>query len=351
MADPKPPAGEADALAVVQRVLAAHQGSSAPGELWIGDDAAVVALPPGPVLFATDATVEGVHADRSLMTPADLGYRALAVAVSDVAAMGGRPCQAVVSCCLGPGADVEGIAEGMGEAAAELRCPVVGGDLSAAGQTMLAVAVTGTLARCPTSRAAGSTGPANEDVLAVTRAGAAPGDALFVTGPLGESAAGLRLALGAAADRGRPIGTAPLDPAELDDPEWTVAEHRLVTAYRRPKVRLAEGWAARLAGASAMIDVSDGLGLDVDHLGNASRVGVVLTSLPCAEGASSGEALGGGEDFELLIAAPDGPRLIEAFAGAGLRPPLPIGRCVEDPSVRELNGQPMLAAGWQHHFG
>ncbi len=321
--------------------LAATLPPPPPGEVWIGDDAAVLVVPadvpgrpatgesraageppppagappPPPagaprLLFAADLVVAGVHFDLTLTTCADAGWKVLASNVSDVAAMGGRPWRCVVSIAGGSAEQLTGISAGLAEAAEHWACPLVGGDLSAGEQLVVSVAILGLATGAP-----------------VLRSGATPGDALFVTGPLGAAAAGLRLLR---ADR-HATGT-------------------LVDAHRRPLARVEEGVAAATAGATAMIDVSDGLGLDLHRLALASGVGVELDAVPAAPGASEAEALGGGEDYELIVACPEPDRLAAAFAGAGLRAPLLIGRCVADPSRRVLSGSKLDPAGWEHHF-
>ena len=124
----------------------------------------------------------------------------------------------------------------------------------------------------------------------------------------------------------------------------------LPAAYRRPAARLGEGLAASAAGATAMIDVSDGLGIDLDRLATASGVGVVLETVPVAEGASPEEALGGGEDYELVFAARNADAVLGAFEAAGLRRPIRIGACVADPAVRRFGTEPLPAAGWEHRL-
>ena len=99
-----------------------------------------------------------------------------------------------------------------------------------------------------------------------------------------------------------------------------------------------------------MIDISDGLGIDLDRLATASGVGVVLDSLPIADGATREEAIGGGEDYELLFAAGDHDAVESAFAAAGLRPPIPLGRCVADPGTRLLEGDLLPVSGWEHRL-
>jgi thiamine-monophosphate kinase len=284
----------------------------------VGDDAAVVTPPSGRLLLAADAVVAGVHADLSLVGLDDLGWKALAVNVSDVAAMGGRPGQAVVT-VAGPlgDLDLDLLYDGLVAASDTYGCPVVGGDLAAAPALVVSVAVTGD---------AGAAEPPP-----VLRSGARPGDVLFVTGPLGASAAGLVLLR-----EGR----------EAEGAE-------LVDAHRRPRARVEEGTAARAAGATAMIDVSDGLALDVWRLADASGVGVAVDSVPVAPGveragAASALALGGGEDYELVFAAPDPGRVRDRFAALGLRTPLVIGRCTDDPAERRLGEGLLPRAGWEH---
>jgi thiamine-monophosphate kinase len=264
--------------------------------------------------------VAGVHVDLALVGADDVGWKALAVTVSDIAAMGGRPLHALVT-VAGPLADVDvdALYEGLLDAAEAFKCPIVGGDLSASPTLVVAVAVTGTV----------------DGGQPVLRSGASPGDLLFVTGPLGSSAAGLALLRSARA------GEAP----------------DLALAHRRPRARLAEGRAARAAGATAMIDLSDGLSSDVRHLAAASGVGVALDRVPVAVGVAramgdDGEAaaLGGGEDYELLFAAPDAARVELTFSAAGLTLPLLIGRCTADPGERGLGDRELPTGGWEHTF-
>jgi thiamine-monophosphate kinase len=288
-----------------------------PGELWLGDDAAVLEGHAGQLLLTTDVAVAGVHGDLTLIGLDDLGWRAVAGAVSDIAAMGARPRGAVLAVAGPPDTDLELLYRGVAAAAESHGCPVVGGDLSTAGQLSVAVAVVGEIDETP---------------AAVLRGGARPGDRLFVTGPLGAAAAGLRALQG-----GRPAD-GPLDEA-------------LRQAHRRPRARLAEGEAARRAGASAMVDVSDGLLADLGHLADASGVGFRLDEVPVHGGASLDDALGGGEDYELVVAVTDPGALVASFARRGLRPPLALGACERDPAQRTVGGTPAPAAGWEHPWG
>jgi thiamine-monophosphate kinase len=270
--------------------------------------------------LTTDAVVAGVHFDLALVTLGDVGWKALSVAVSDIAAMGGTPAHALVSVGAEPGTDLDQIADGIAEASEAWRCPVVGGDLSAAAQLVISVAVTGVLE-----------GP----WPATLRSGARPGDALFVTGPLGSSAAGLRLL------RRGPDADPGLDQAD---------RAALELAFRRPRARLAEGRAARGAGATAMMDISDGLGLDLHRLAGASGVGFILDDVPVAAGATFDEAIGGGEDYELLVAGPGDGSIGAGFSAAGLRPPTRIGVCTADPGEHRLRDQNLEPTGYHHRF-
>ncbi|MGH9093271.1 MAG: AIR synthase-related protein, partial [Acidimicrobiales bacterium] len=111
------------------------------------------------------------------------------------------------------------------------------------------------------------------------------------------------------------------------------------------------GQAARAAGASAMIDVSDGLAIDLHRMADASGVGFRLDTVPVAPGATREEALGGGEDYELVVATADPDALAGAFAAAGLRAPVVFGRCTGDPADRLLGGEPLGRLGWEHPMG
>ena len=105
---------------------------------------------------------------------------------------------------------------------------------------------------------------------------------------------------------------------------------------------------ARDAGATSLIDVSDGLAADIGHLADASGVGMVVDHVPVAEGASPAEALGGGEDYELVFTAPERSPVQAAFTEAGLRLPIRIGRCTADAGTLQLGDQPLPRMGWEH---
>ena len=291
------------------------------GQVWVGDDVAVLPGPAGSMLLAADAVVAGVHCDLALVGLDDMGWKALVANLSDVAAVGGRPLAAVVT-VSGPlgEVDVGLLYDGLLAAAEVYRCPVVGGDLSSAPTLVVSVAIVG------------DAGPASPPP--VLRSGARPGDVLFLTGPLGSSAAGLALLRAGRASDG----------AEL------------VLAHRRPRARVPEGAAARAAGATAMIDVSDGLARDLRHLADESGVGVVVDHVPVAMGVSRVSdrpeelALGGGEDYELLFAAADPDTVDAVFVEQGLGVPLRIGRCTADPTERRLRDGDLPDVGWEHRW-
>lgn len=291
----------------------------APEDTWIGDDAAVVGLSgAGQTVWSTDLVVAGVHVDLDLCGLDDVGYKALMVTVSDLAAMGVAPRYGLVSVASPPRTDLDLLGAGLAAASAASGCVVVGGDLSECATLVVSVSALGTLG------AGASPGP-------LLRSGARPGDRLFVTGPLGSSAAGLRLLSGG--DRSTREDSGPL-----------------TSAYRRPVARIREGEVARLSGATAAIDISDGLAADLRQLATASGVGASLDALPIAEGATEQEALGGGEDYELLLATPDPEGLVGGFVAAGLRTPSAIGWCTPEPAGFTLFGRPLDPAGWRHRF-
>jgi thiamine-monophosphate kinase len=310
---------EDDTLERIRRALGG--GIEAAG---LRDDAAVLAVPgDGSVVVSVDSVVDGVHVDLGLCSPRDVGWKALMGALSDLAAMGARPFGALVALCVpessGGGAVTLGVMEGVAEASRTCGCPVVGGDVSAGSVLVAAVTVMGTL----------------DGGAAVERAGAGVGDAIMVTGPCGGSAAGLRVLR---AERAGTAGT---------------PDEALAAAYRRPVARLAEGEVARRAGASAMIDVSDGLALDLHRLADASGVGFALEAVPVREGATLTEALGGGEDYELVVVI--SPERIAGYVAtataSGQRPPLRIGTVAADPARRTLDGRELAHLGWQHRLG
>jgi len=323
--------------------------------LGIGDDAAVLRPPRGHLLASIDMLVEGVHFDRRLITPWQLGWKALAVNVSDIAAMGGVPLYALVSIGLNESVDdayVDAVYDGMLAVAERFGVEIVGGDtVKSPHAIVIDVAIMGQ-ADSP-----------------VTRAGARPGDLVAVTGPLGASAAGLawlrrclereeghgrrdvggedagRAGAGAEMDGyytswssttagsqpswacGGAAGSHPSSeggvtggshpsswtgsPAVGVHPSWA---QELVRAHLEPMPRVPEGRALAASGAvTAMMDISDGLANEVNHIAEESGVGAVVfaAQIPISDAtAAAGRALGrdplhwalfGGEDYELVF--------------------------------------------------
>ena len=278
--------GEDELVLAIRRII----GDEAP-EVMVGagDDAALVRVGGRPVLLTVDLLVDGVHFDSSRVAPRDLGYKAVAVNVSDVAAMGGSPRFGLIGLALSEDADVPWVVElygGMREAATEQAMSLVGGDTTRSDRTTISVTVVGEVA----------------EGLAVTRSGAQPGDRIVVTGALGAAAGGLRLAIESPQALGHALGS-----------EWA---RDLLAAHDRPVPRVGEGQLLARSGATAMLDVSDGLGLDLSRICRDSGVGAVVdaTSIPVAPqlrelrdllGTDPMElALGGGDDYELLAMLP-----------------------------------------------
>jgi thiamine-monophosphate kinase len=295
-----------------------------------GDDAAV-GVPGGATATSVDALVDGVHFRRSLFGLAEIGRKSLSVALSDLAAMGAEPGEAYVALGVPPDLDEEGCIElldGMLEVAAACGTTLAGGDLTRAPALTLAVTVVG---------------HAEDETRLVTRAGAREGDVLVVTGELGGAAAGLIALEGEAA-------------GALPEPTLEALRRRQLD----PQPRLAAGRALAEAGATAMIDLSDGLAGDLQRIAEASGVGATVEcgELPVAAGvaevaATAGRdplelAVGGGEDYELLAAVPPGAldAAREAVEATGL-PLAVIGRVEgEEVELRRPGGELLRARGF-----
>jgi len=293
-----------------------------------GDDCAVVAAPDGRYVVSTDVLVEDRHFRRRWSTGYDVGRRAAVQNLADVVSMGARPAALVVSLVVPGDLPVDwvtGFARGLADACTPLGAAVVGGDLSGGDQVVVAVTVHGDL----------------EGRDPVLRGGARAGDVVALAGTLGRSAAGLALL-----DAGRP---------DVDDV--------LVAAYLRPDPPLAAGPVAADAGATAMMDVSDGLLRDAGRVARASGVVVDLDTgaldadrarLRDAGAALAGEddgaelvdgwVLSGGEDHGLLATFPAAAPL-----PAGFRP-LGTARPADDdgPGVRLDGAVPRRSSGWDH---
>jgi len=253
--------------------------------LGIGDDGAIVAPTPGrELVVVTDTQVAGRHFPEAF-DAADIGYRSLVVNVSDLAAMGAAPrwCQLALTLPELDPAWVRGFAGGFAEAARAYGIVLVGGDVTR-----------GPLATTVTALGEVETG------TALTRAGARPGDDVYVSGTLGEAALALALR----------------DDSVKDVPDSVVrrAEQRLA----RPPARVALGRALRTVASSA-IDVSDGLAQDLGHVAARSKVAVIvetagLPTLPIASPDPVRLALAGGDDYELAFTAPPAARAAVAEA-------------------------------------
>ncbi len=313
---------EDELITAIGRVLS---GSGPDVVVPVGDDAAVVRGGTGDLVLTADALVEGTHFDRAMSTPHDLGYKAIVVSVSDIAAMAGSPRYALCALTLSDDVDSGWAMElfgGMREACDEFACTLVGGNLAHGSEVTVAITVTGEVARG----------------AAVRRSGAGPGNVVVVTGSLGGAAAGRRL-------------------ARLGAP-WTEEELDAIRRQERPAPRVGEAPVLARNGATAMIDVSDGLTRDLVRICEASGVGVRLdlATIPAHPAAAEGEALGGGEDYELLATMPSG----SATAGAVLEladmfatPLTAIGTIVvEGLQMIDIDGvtRPLEPAGW-NHFG
>ena len=285
---------------------------------WIGDDAAVVRAGGAVAAVSTDAMVEGVHFRLDWISAADAGHRALAGALSDLAAMGARAGEAYVALGVGGSLNAAGALELMegAEALAE-QCDVTiaGGDVVRSPAAFVTVTVIGW---------------ADSAAALVGRAGAQPGDLVGVTGPLGGAAAALSLLR-----NGGPAG-----------------EHdgAIIARHARPMPRLAAGRALAAAGVHAMIDLSDGLASDAAII--AARSGVALEidlgALPLAAGvADPALAAAGGEDYELCFtAAPSDREHIDAV----LAQVSWVGRALPGNGLRFLqDGRERLVAGGYEH--
>ena len=291
--------GEFGLIARVAALLA-----PAPDEvLGNGDDAAVVRAADGRVVISTDALVEGRHFRLDWSSGYDIGRKAAAQAMADISAMGGRPTAIVVA--LGAPKDfsvalAEEIAEGLGDECKVAGAGVVGGDMVSAPCLMITVTAIGSL----------------DGLEAVTRSGAQPGDVVVLAGALGSSGAGRRL-LSAG-----------------------IREHPLVDAHRRPTPPYALGPALARAGATAMIDVSDGLAADAGHISLQSGVRIEIegSRIALAESVTMDDVLHGGEDHALIACLP-----ADALLPAGV---LMIGQVTKGAGVL-LDGT-AVAGGWDH---
>jgi thiamine-monophosphate kinase len=287
----------------------------------VGDDCAMVPLNGGFLALSTDVSVEGVHFRRDWLTLEEIGWRAAAGALSDLAAAGADPVGLLAAITVPPGlndAATVQLMEGVGDAVTAVGGQVLGGDLSRGDQLQLAITVVGSTAAW------------------VGRSGAQPGDTLWVSGALG----GARAALAAWQGGGNPAPVAR-------------------EAFARPRPRIALGRRLVQAGAHAMLDLSDGLAGDAAHLASASgrRIVIDLTALPLHAGVALGDpreavcfAAQGGEDYELLAALPAESAVAIAALGAELGIALTaVGRVEEGEGVRlEYRGEAVELRSFDH---
>ena len=284
----------------------------------IGDDCAVVRIGGRTWAAASDMLIEGRHF-KGWAAPEDVGYKAVAVNVSDVAAMGGTPRFVLVSGAAPDPETALGVFAGVAEACRDFGLYPLGGDTTGADAIAIDVAILGELEAPP-----------------VLRSGARPGHLLAVTGELGASAAGL-LALEEGID----------------------GFERLKERLLRPRPRVDAGRAAARLGVGAMIDLSDGLASDVRHVCERSGVGcaVELDRLPVSDdtrelaaslGCDPGVlAAGGGEDYELLISAPE--QVLGDLAGAVEVPVTVVGEVTESGIAFRRGGETVGdLSGWDH---
>lgn len=326
-------------IRAVSRLLS---GSEPGVVVGLGDDAAIVEPGGGQLVLTTDLLAEGVHFERGAISARDLGAKAITVNVSDIAAMAASPRYALVAMAMPSDVDAAWVMElygGMRDACAEYAVALVGGDTNRADLVVLSIAVVGEVA------------PGR----AVGRSGARVGDRIVVTGSLGAAAGGLALSMspsGRAADAlSRPWGRA------------------LIEALERPVARVGEAQVLGSAGATAMMDLSDGLSRDLFRLCESSEVGarIDLGAVPVSDALASGAALlgvdardlalSGGEDYELLATMPaDG---VEA-ARAELRDRFgvrlsEIGEVIDGSGVVAVDADGSEVAlepsGWDHFAG
>jgi thiamine-monophosphate kinase len=333
---------ELELIAELRSLLATNDPRLVRG---LGDDAAVVRAR-GYAVTSVDTMVEGVHFRSTQLRAAEIGHRALAGALSDLAAMGiggdpadrdGTGVQAYLALGLPAGYGLEparALIAGAEALAGGLGVTIAGGDVTAASELIVSFTVVGW---------------ADDPGLLVGRDGARPGDLVGVTGSLGGSAAGLALIEGRG---GR------LDPALAD---------ALRARYATPMPRLAAGRALAAAGVSAMLDISDGLATDAEHLARASGVAIDLrlSALPLAAGVDEvAAALGqdpallaarGGEDYELCFCAAPAARQAIELALAAASPQSPITWIGEvgggvGARFRDLPDSDTGLAGYEHSF-
>jgi thiamine-monophosphate kinase len=295
--------------------------------LGIGDDCAIVSRPSGPALLTIDSMVENVHFDLRWCPPDALGARALAVNLSDIAAMGGRPTACIVNLAVRDGISkrtLERIYTGLRKAAREASTDIVGGNITHARELSITIAILG--------EAGGAV---------LRRDAARPGDEIFVTGTFGDAALGWRILAGKLKAKGN---------AKKD----RAARKYLVERFIRPSARLYAGQRlAALRPVPAAIDVSDGLMQDLGHILERSGVGaeidasrIPISPAYCAlMGGDLAHALTGGEDYELIFCARPGHSESELSRRLRVAVRL-IGTIVRGKQVKLIGASAPIHAGW-----
>lgn len=283
-----------------------------------GDDCAVVAAPDGRFVVTTDMMVHGPDFRFAWSTPEELGWKAAASNLADVAAMGARPTALVVAIAAPSSTAVsvlERFSDGLraGCAAMAPGAGSVGGDLSASATFTIVVTAFGDL----------------EGRAPVTRSGARPGDTVALAGRLGDAARGLALLFAEGVDDAG-------EPNAARAAELRTRQPDLVRAQLAPEPPISMGVVAAKAGATAMMDVSDGLAIDAGRLARASGVGIDLVRSTLGDDVEL--ALGGGEDHGLLACFPP-----EVELPAGFRA---LGRTTTDAGVLSVDGKPHALTGW-----
>jgi thiamine-monophosphate kinase len=294
---------ESEILERVRRLAGGVRGSSRL-RLGIGDDCAIYRPQSRhELLFTTDLLIENVHFRRETHTPRDIGYKALARGLSDLAAMGATPRFCLLSLAVPQWADgkyIDAIFQGLLKLAAETECPLAGGDLAVAPLLLCDIVACGSV-------------PAG---TALRRDGSRAGDSIWVSGRLGGSAFGLQNGRGPALRR-----------------------------HVRPEPRLRLGQYLR-GKANAAMDLSDGLSLDLSRLCTASGLAAEIEAPPLFPGASLEQGLNGGEDYELLFTVPRGIKIPASFEGLALAC---IGRVVKGtPGEVRMNGEIVPPRGFDH---
>ncbi len=280
-------------------------------EIGVGDDAAVVVLQENRYSLCADLIAEKVHFDMEYFTPRDVGYKAIAVNISDLAAMGATPLFATVTISAPKDTNVAEIQSGITSACEEYGIVAVGGDLSDGASIVVSVSVVGGhFGRNP-----------------MLRSNLAAGDTIFVTGSLGGSAAGLRELKGSS-------GKASLS---------TRAKRHL-----HPLARIKEGIMLAEMKVMAAMDVSDGLAIDLWRMADASNCGFAVDNIPIQDGATLEDAISGGEDFELIFATNRPAEVVDAFKATGQREPIQIGIVRKDLEDREILGKRAHPLGYLH---